>query len=430
MKIHIHTLGCKVNQFESQALETVLAARGYEIAAEESGDCGCFIINTCAVTGESGRKSRQAIRHLQETYPHAVIAVCGCYAQIAPAEVEKLGVALVSGSGGRMQFADDLESILRGGEHITRIDAPLKRRCYEDLPAGSLSGRTRAMLKIQDGCSNFCTYCIIPYARGPVRSLPVADAAAAAARLASEGYMELVITGIEIASYGKDLKTGETLADAVCAVADAAPNVRLRLGSLEPRVITEDFCRKLASLPGLCPHFHLSLQSGCDETLARMKRKYDSARFYRSVELLRQYFPHCGLTADLITGFPGETEEEFAKTLAFIEKCGFSAMHIFPYSVRPGTPAAVMDGQVEKSVKQRRAGEASAAAKRMEQAFLSDCVGTVQQVLFEQESDGVSTGHGGNYVQVCAPATGVHNLVKPVYIESVRNGKLWGKVLL
>ena len=270
MNIHIHTLGCKVNQFESQALETLLVARGHQIVEEESPDCACYIINTCAVTAESGRKSRQAVRRLRDLNPNALVAVCGCYAQITPHEVEKLGADLVAGSGNRVQFVEDLEHLMRTRTHLVRVDEALRRRVYEPLPAGSLAGRTRAMLKIQDGCSNFCAYCIIPYARGPVRSLPLADAAKQAAELAAEGYRELVITGLEIASYGKDLQSGETLAIVVCAIASAAPGVRLRLGSQEPRVVTEAFCTRLQALPAQCPHFHLSLQSGCDATLRRM----------------------------------------------------------------------------------------------------------------------------------------------------------------
>lgn len=430
MKIHVHTLGCKVNQFESQALETVLAGRGHEIVREDDPACDCYIINTCAVTAESGRKSRQAVRRLRDLNPSALVAVCGCYAQISPEDVEKLGADLVAGSGDRMRFLDDLEQVAQAHTRIVRVDAPLRRRVYEPLPAGSLSGRTRAMLKIQDGCSNFCTYCVIPYARGPVRSMPVADAAAQAAGLAAQGYRELVITGIEIASYGKDLKTGETLADAVCAIAAAAPGVRLRLGSLEPRVVTADFCARLRTLPELCPHFHLSLQSGCDATLSRMKRRYDTARFYQSVELLRGAFPGCGMTADLIVGFPGETQAEFDETLAFIRKCAFSSMHVFPYSIRPGTPAAQMPQQVDKAEKHRRARIAGAVADEMERSFLQSCVGTTQRVLFEQEADGVSTGHAGNYALVSAEGTGLHNCVKNVQISGVKDGKLWGCAVL
>lgn len=428
MKIFFHTLGCKVNQYETQAMETLFRELGYEIATE-SGNCDMVVINTCAVTAESGRKSRQAIRRLKAENPDAVVGVCGCFSQIEPDSIKDLG-DVIAGSGDRRQFVIDMERALREEQLIMNIDKPLKRRIYEELPAGSLEGRTRAMLKIQDGCSNFCTYCIIPYARGPVRSLSPEKCAAEAARLASEGIREIMITGIEIASYGKDLKTGVTLADAILAIANAAPDVRLHLGSLEPRVITDDFCEKLKSINGICPHFHLSLQSGCDATLQRMKRKYDTARFYESVELLRKHFPNCGITADLITGFPGETDEELGETLAFIEKCAFSSMHIFPYSIRPDTVAASMPDQVTKEVKHRRARQAAAVAARMEEAFLNAQIGTVQQVLFETEEGEITLGYSGNYCQVEVQAVGLHNKVKNVQIISSKQGKLFGKIIL
>ncbi|MBE6949489.1 MAG: tRNA (N(6)-L-threonylcarbamoyladenosine(37)-C(2))-methylthiotransferase MtaB [Ruminococcaceae bacterium] len=428
MKIFFHTLGCKVNQYETQAMETLFREMGYEIATE-SGNCHMVVINTCAVTAESGRKSRQAIRRLKAENPDAVIGVCGCFSQIEPESIKDLA-DVVFGSGDRRQFVLDMEKAGHEKQFIMNIDAPLKRRKYEELPAGSLEGRTRAMLKIQDGCSNFCTYCIIPYARGPVRSLPPEKCAAEAARLAAEGIREIMITGIEIASYGKDLKTGVTLADAIVAVAEAAPDVRLHLGSLEPRVITDDFCKKLVSVSSICPHFHLSLQSGCDTVLQRMKRKYDTARFYESVELLRKYFPNCGITADLITGFPGETDEEFSETLAFIEMCAFSSMHIFPYSIRPGTVAASMPNQVTKETKHRRARQAAKLAAEMEEAFLNTQIGTVQQVLFETGDGEISIGHSGNYCQVEVSAVDLHNKVKNVQITGSKQGKLLGNIIL
>lgn len=428
MKIFFHTLGCKVNQYETQAMETLFREKGYEIA-QESGNCDMVVINTCAVTAESGRKSRQAIRRLKSENPEAVIGVCGCFSQIEPESLMEIA-DVIAGSGDRQRFVSDMERAEKEKRLIMNIDQPLKRREYEELPAGSLVGRTRAMLKIQDGCSNFCSYCIIPYARGPVRSLPTEKCAAEAERLAAEGIREIMITGIEIASYGKDLKTGVNLSDAIIEIANAAPEVRLHLGSLEPRVITADFCERLKELGGLCPHFHLSLQSGCNATLKRMRRKYDTARFYESVVLLRSCFPGCGITADLITGFPGETDEEFDETLEFIKKCAFSSMHIFPYSVRPGTVAADMPDQVTKEVKHRRAREAAEVAAAMEEAFLNGNVGTVQQVLFETEKDNISCGHSGNYCQVEVEASGLHNRVKNVQIIDAKHGKLFGKIIL
>ena len=282
------------------------------------------------------------------------------------------------------------------------------------------------MLKVEDGCVNFCAYCIIPYARGPVRSLPLDGAAEQARRLAREGYREVVLTGIEISSWGRDLKTGETLIDLIEAVCAAAPGLRVRLGSLEPRTVTEDFCRRCAALPNLCPQFHLSLQSGCDATLARMNRKYDTARYYESVRLLREYFADPGVTADLITGFPGETEEEFNQTLAFLEKCSFTAMHIFPYSRRPGTPADAMRGQVPKGEKEERARRAIALAARMERRWLESQTGRTLPVLFEEEKDGWWQGHAPNYALVRVKGEELHNRLLDVAITGAEGGALTG----
>ena len=290
MNVAIYTLGCKVNQYESQAMEQELIRRGHALA-DFDGPADAYIVNTCTVTAVSDKKCRNVIRRARKNAPDAVVAVCGCYAQTDPGAVAALGVDLVSGSAGRMTFLDMLEGLLQSREaQVVMVDKALSRRDFERLPAGGGVGRTRAMLKVEDGCVNFCAYCMIPYARGPVRSLPLDEAAAQAAKLAEEGYREVVLTGIEISSWGRDLKTGQTLTDLVEAVCAAAPGLRVRLGSLEPRTVTEDFCRRCAALPNLCPHFHLSLQSGCDETLARMNRKYDTARYFESITLLREHF--------------------------------------------------------------------------------------------------------------------------------------------
>lgn len=428
MRYIINTLGCKVNQYETQAMETLLRERGHEPAGEgESAEL--VIVNSCAVTAESGRKSRQALRRLMEHYPGAASAVCGCWAQVEPYAAEALGADVVWGSGDRRGFIEAAERAVTERAKARSIDKPFERRIMEDLPAGAYEGHARAYLKLEDGCQNFCTYCIIPYARGRVRSLPPERAAQEAAELAKKGYRELVLTGIEIASYGEDLPGRPGLADAVEAIAAAAPELRLRLGSLEPTVVTEDFCRRLAATGRVCAHFHLSLQSGCDATLARMRRKYGTAEFFAVTERLRRHFPGCGLTADLITGFPGETEEDHAATLAFIEKCAFSAMHVFPYSRRPGTPADKMPGQLTAAVKSRRAAEAHALAERMRGEYLASCVGKTLEVLFETEENGLSTGHASNYAEVSAPGTGLRGLVKNVQITGVSGQMLVGAAI-
>jgi threonylcarbamoyladenosine tRNA methylthiotransferase MtaB len=284
------------------------------------------------------------------------------------------------------------------------------------------------MLKIQDGCVNFCSYCIIPYTRGRLRSLPIEAAVEETKKLHDQGYKEIVLTGIEVASYGFDLPGKPNLADIICAVAQAAPGMRIRLGSLEPTVITEDFCRRLAETGRMCRHFHLSLQSGCDKTLKAMNRKYDTARFYQSVELLRRYFPGCALTSDLITGFPGETEEDHQETLAFIRKCSFEDMHIFPYSRRPGTPADKMPDQCQNAVKSHRAHEAQQVANEMHSAFLRSNIGNTLPVLFETEEDGLWTGHSDSYVLVSAAGEALRGTVRQVLITESRGEVLFGNL--
>ena len=427
MKVAIYTLGCKVNQYETQAMEQELRGRGHEIVPfGEEADA--YIVNTCSVTAVSDQKSRQVIHGVQRKHPAAVVAVCGCYAQTHVDDVRKLGVDLIAGTGDRTGFLRLLEETAAEKRQIEAIDQPFERRVFEVLPAGGLEGRTRAMLKVEDGCVNFCTYCIIPYARGRVRSLPIPTAAEQTRQLAAEGYREIVVTGIEISSWGQDLKTGETLIDLLEAVCDAAPEVRIRLGSLEPRTITEDFCRRAAALPNLCPQFHLSMQSGCDATLKRMNRKYDTARYLESVALLNQYFDRPAVTTDLITGFPEETEEEFRQTLDFLLRCGFAQMHIFPYSIRPGTPAADMR-QVPKAVKEERAHRAAVAAAELHQAYLAACVGAVYPVLFEQPRDGKYFGHAPNYMEVLAEGADLHNEIRNVKITGTDGESLLGEIL-
>ena len=426
MRIAIHTLGCKVNQYETQAIEHELLRRGHELADFED-EADAYIVNTCSVTAISDKKSRQMLRRAQARNPNAVIAACGCYAQTHADDVAKLGVDVLAGTNDRTHFLDLVEQAAAEKRRIVHLDDALHRREFEVLPAGGMAARTRAMLKVEDGCVNFCTYCIIPFARGPVRSLPMAEAEKQTRALAAEGYREIVLTGIEISSYGKDLPGGVSLIDLIELVCRAAPEVRVRLGSLEPRTITRDFCERAAKLPNLCPHFHLSLQSGCDATLRRMNRRYDTARYEESCALLREYFDDPAITTDLITGFPEETEAEFAETLAFIGKCAFADMHVFPYSIRPGTKAAAM-AQVEKSVKEERAARAAAAARRMKADYLSRCVGKTFPVLFEgAETDG-SAGHAPNYTEVHIEEKDLQNQVRLVRIVRSDGERLYGEL--
>ena len=427
MKVAIYTLGCKVNQYETQAMEQTLRARGHEVVPF-SQEAEAYVVNTCSVTAVSDQKSRQVIHRVKKQHPDAVVAVCGCYSQTHADDVRALGVDLLSGTGDRQGFLDLLEEAVVQRRPIEALDRSFDRRIFEVLPAGGMTERTRAMLKVEDGCVNFCTYCIIPYARGPVRSLPLETAVEQTVQLCREGYREIVLTGIEISSWGRDLKDGTSLIDLVEAICAAAPGVRIRLGSLEPRTVMEDFCRRAAALPDLCPQFHLSLQSGCDETLQRMNRKYDTARYAQSVALLNQYFDRPAITTDLICGFPEETEEEFSQTLEFIASCGFAQMHIFPYSVRPGTPAAEMP-QVPKAVKEERCHRAAETAAKMRRAYLEGCVGQVYPVLFEQPRDGKFFGHAPNYMEVLADGEGLHNQVRTVEITGTDGQALLGRIL-
>lgn len=426
MKVAICTLGCKVNQYETQALEQELARRGHELVGfEEAADA--YIVNTCSVTAVSDKKSRQMLRQAKRRSPDAVIAACGCYAQTHPEDVKKLDPDVIAGTNDRTHFIDLLERAAREKIRIVDVDDVWQRRSFEVLPAGGMANRTRAMLKVEDGCVNFCTYCLIPYARGRVRSLPMDEAAKQVRTLRAEGYREIVVTGIEISSYGADFADGTSLIDLLELLAREGGDMRIRLGSLEPRTITEEFCARAARLPQLCPHFHLSMQSGCDATLKRMNRKYDTARFLESCELLRRYFDDPAITTDLITGFPEETEEEFAQTLAFIRRCGFADMHVFPYSIRPGTKAAEMK-QVDMPVREERAARAAAAAQEMHEAYLARCVGRSFPVLFERDRQGGSAGHAPNYMEVSVPQEGLHNQVKNVKVTQVDGGALRGEV--
>ena len=399
MKYAFYTLGCKVNQYETQAMQQILLQRG-DTLGDFDGICDCYVINTCTVTAMSDKKSRNAIRRVRRRNPEAVIGVCGCYAQTAPEELREMDVDVLIGTDGRVEFLDRLAQAARDRQRWEHVeDAGLPRR-FEQLPAGGLAERTRALLKVEDGCNNFCTYCIIPYARGRVRSLPLESAVQEARKLAAEGYREIVVNGIEISSWGWEWHDGSCLRQLLTALCAAVPEVRIRLGSLEPRTIDEEFCRALSGFQNLCPQFHLSLQSGSDPVLKRMNRKYGTARYYESVRLLNEYFPGCAVTTDLIVGFPGESEASFEESLAFIRKCALTKVHIFPYSRREGTPADKMPDQVPKAVKEARAARAAAVAAELEDAFHSALIGTVQEVLFEQPEDGLYAGHAPNYAKV------------------------------
>ena len=441
MKFAFYTLGCKTNQYETQAMERLLLDMGHEIGSFDE-ICDGYVINTCSVTAVADKKNRAVIRRCRRDNPGAVIGVCGCYPQHAAEAVRELGIDVIGGSGSRQEFVDMLLKAVsdlppggkvppqgadEGHTAVCKVDNALRRREFEILPAGGLEERTRAMLKVQDGCVNFCTYCIIPYTRGPIRSAPLELAVEQAKELAERGYREIVITGIEIAGWGADLPGKPPVSDLIEAICRAVPELRIRLGSLEPRIVTEDFCEKLCQLTNLCPQFHLSMQSGCDTVLARMKRKYDTARYYESVRLLNAYFPGCAVTTDMIVAFPGETEEEFRQSLEFIRKCAFADMHIFPYSRRPGTPADKMPGQHNNATKEARSRAAIAVAEEMSREYRENLIGKVLPVLFEEQDGEFFTGHAPNYVKVYVRGENLHNEIREVTVTEVYRDGVIGK---
>ena len=427
MKFAFYTLGCKTNQYETQAMERLLTEMGHEIGHFDEV-CDGYIINTCSVTAVADKKNRAVIRRCRKHNPEAIIGVCGCYTQHAPEAVRELGVDVLGGSGQRQEFVENLLRAAAEKQHQELLDNALRRREFEILPAGGLSERTRAMLKVQDGCVNFCSYCIIPYTRGPVRSAPLELVVRQAKELEQKGYREIIVTGIEIASWGVDLPGKPPMAAMLKAICEAVPKVRIRLGSLEPRVITEEFCREMAVYKNLCPQFHLSMQSGCDTVLERMRRKYDTARYYESVALLRKFFPGCAVTTDMIVAFPGETEEEFAQSLEFIRKCAFADMHIFPYSRRPGTPADKMPGQHNNATKEARSRAAIAVAEQMRREYQAALLGTCHEVLFEEEEDGFFTGHAPNYTKVYLRGENLHNEIRTVRLTEIFRDGMLGEI--
>ena len=418
MRFAFYTLGCKTNQYETQAMERLLTDMGQKIVPFEDEADG-YIINTCSVTAVADKKNRAVIRRCKKSHPEAVIGVCGCYPQHAAEKLREMEIDVIGGSGSRAEFVNMMVAAVAERTHLEQVDNALRRREFEILPAGGLEERTRAMLKVQDGCVNFCSYCIIPYTRGPIRSAPLELAVEQAKELAQRGYKEIVVTGIEIASWGADLPGKPEVTSLIEAICEAVPEVRIRLGSLEPRIVTENFCERLKNYVNLCPQFHLSMQSGCDTVLQRMKRKYDTARYLESVRLLEKHFLHCAVTTDMIVAFPGETEEEFAQSLAFIRECGFADMHIFPYSRRPGTPADKMPGQHNNDTKEARSRAAIAVAEEMSRAYRENLVGTVHAVLFEETDGDYFTGHAPNYIKVYARGADLHNEIRMVEVTEV-----------
>ena len=408
----IYTLGCKVNQYESQAIAEALEARGFDIISP-TAVCDAYIINTCTVTAESDRKARQFIRRAISKNPDAVVIVTGCMAQTAPNEVAAIeGVDAVIGNSDKLsaaRLADELcQNKQNDGE--TKISvSDINTAPFEDMTITKFD-RTRAYVKIEDGCESRCTYCIIPNARGKIRSKPFDEVIREVEILTKNGCREVVLTGIETASYGKDLG-GVDLADLLCRVDKIEGIGRVRLGSLDPSLIKEDFVKRIAPLKSLAPHFHLSLQSGSSKVLADMKRKYNADMAMRAIELLRKYIPRSQFTTDIIVGFPGETEQDFEETVEFVRNARFLMTHIFPYSKRAGTPAATMSWQIQKAEKSRRLHVLSDVESQIRGELLEKRVADepISEVLFESFADGVATGHTDDFIEVRVPSpTPIH----------------------
>lgn len=424
-KAALHNLGCKVNAYETEAMQEMLEQNGYEIVPFQEG-ADVYIINTCTVTNMADRKSRQMIHKARKMNPEAVVVAAGCYVQTAEMQ-EKLDpdIDIVIGNNKKQDLIRILaeywkEETLHPEQVEELIDINHTKE-YENLALDRTAEHTRAYIKVQDGCNQFCSYCIIPFARGRVRSRKAQDVTDEVRRLAENGYKEVVLTGIHLSSYGMDLEKEEDLLHLIQSVHEVEGIERIRLGSLEPRIITEEFAQTLASLPKICPHFHLSMQSGCDETLKRMNRRYTSAVYFEKCEILRSAFEHPALTTDVIVGFPQESEEEFEITRKFIEKVNFYETHVFKYSKRQGTKAAAMEGQIPEPVKGTRSAELIRIGKEHKKAFESWYIGKEIAVLFEEEieRDGqkIWVGHTREYIKVALQSEeNLQNCIRKVQI--------------
>ena len=421
-----YALGCKLNQYESEAIAELFEEKGYDVVGiDDKADV--YVINTCTVTNFGDKKSRQLIRKVKRQNPDALVAVVGCYAQTAPDEVMKIeGVNIVIGTKDRKEIVSIVENYHdnKPENHVSPI---MKEREFEHLKIHKLKNRTRAYLKIQDGCSQFCSYCIIPYARGPIRSRDPEDIMEEVNVLAQNGFKEIVLTGIHVASYGKDIKNIDLLG-IIKRVHEVEGIERIRFSSIEPNIITEEFVSEIVKLKKVCHHFHLSLQSGCDKTLKDMNRKYTTEKYYDAVCILRKYMSDVAITTDIIVGFPGETEEDFNESYEFAKKVQFSKIHVFPYSPKKGTPAAERKDQILNSIKQERSKKLIELSDKMANDFMSKYIDKSVEVLFERNiNENQYEGHTGNYIKVVGSSCkDVSNKIVNVKIKSVEYENIVG----
>ena len=398
-KIAAHTLGCKVNQYDTQAMLELFREAGYSIVPMDE-DADVYLINTCTVTGVGDKKSLQLIRKIRRGHPGSRLVICGCMAQQRGGELLSLGADLIIGTQNRSRVVNLLREAEERNRPLCAVEPISDDTRYEPLSISTQTDHTRAVLKIQEGCRNRCTYCIIPAVRGPIRSRPLADIRGEVRRLAEAGFREVVLTGIHLSSYGKDFSPALSLLDAIRAIQETDGIFRIRLGSLEPMIATESFSAGLKEADKLCPQFHLALQSGSDAVLARMKRQYNTAQYLRAVDNLRRFFPHAAFTTDILTGFPGESEAEFRETEDMIRKVGFARIHVFPYSARPDTPAAAMPGQLTAAEKEERARKLIAVGKETARGYLRSWIGGRSVILPEEQVNGCWEGYTPEYIRV------------------------------
>ena len=422
-KVAFYTLGCKVNQYETEAMLELFEKDGYEqVDSEEYADV--YVINTCTVTHMSDRKSRQYIRRVKRKNPDAVIAVVGCYSQVSPEEILEIEeVNLVMGTNDRRKIVEEVKKI-DATKKASTVDDIMKVKAFEEIEISQTNGKTRAFMKIQDGCDRYCTYCIIPYARGRVRSRDLDSIISEVEKLVDNGYKEVVLTGIHIASYGKDLRDSEIkLLDIIKEINKVEGIERIRLSSVEPILFTDEFVSEVSKMKKVCPHYHLSLQSGCDETLKRMNRRYTTQEYKQIVDRLRENIPNVAITTDVIVGFPGETNEEFQKKYEFLKEIELSQMHIFKYSPRKGTPAATMENQVDPQMKHFRSEKLINLAKENFNKFTNKFIGQDLEVLFEQNiGNNRYEGLTPNYIRVVVESDkDIRGEIKKVKINGIKD---------
>ena len=425
-----HTLGCKVNQYDTQAMLELFQADGFQVVSMDQ-PADVYLVNTCTVTGTGDKKSLQLIRKIRREQPSAGLIVCGCMAQQRGEDLLSLGADLVIGTQRRSEVVALYRQFLETGRPVCAVEPLQSGQPFECLSITARNEHTRAVLKIQEGCNNHCSYCIIPSVRGPIRSRPLEDIRSEVARLSAAGYREIVLTGIHLCSYGRDMDPSLSLLDAVSVVQETEGILRIRLGSLEPTVATPEFASRLRKMDKICPQFHLALQSGSDTVLARMRRRYNTTQYLRGVENLRHEFPHAAFTTDILTGFPGETVAEFEETKELIRKIGFARIHVFPYSPRPQTPAAEMQGQLTSAEKESRARELIALGRQVSQDYLSTWIGLETDLLPEEIVNGCWEGYTPEYIRARLEKGDVCQSGQPVRIRllGVKSGVMLGKLI-